>query len=91
VPGAEAEIINSLEWLDLTDEGPEQVGLWSYRQTERREIIINTRGACRERFCFSMLCTRIDGEGSAEQLARKQNHATMVNVAVLILMRRVIV
>lgn len=40
VPGAEEEIVRSLDWLGLTpDEGPVQGGPFSpYRQTERREI-----------------------------------------------------
>jgi glutamyl-tRNA synthetase len=77
VPGAEAEIIQSLEWLGIApDEGPVQGGAYApYRQTERREIYhkytweLIEKGAAFPCFCTAERLERV----RKEQLARKEN------------------
>ena len=77
VPGAEEEIIQSLEWLGIPpDEGPVQGGKYApYRQTERREIYhkytweLVEKGAAFPCFCSP---ERLDAVRK-EQLARKEN------------------
>lgn len=75
VPGAEEEIIRSLDWLGLTpDEGPAQGGRYGpYRQTERREIYQHYVQELVEKGCaYPCFCTpqRLD-EMRKEQEARK--------------------
>ena len=77
VPGAEAEIINSLEWLGISpDEGPIQGGEYGpYRQTERREIYHQHSWELVEKgSAFPCFCTpdRLE-KVRQEQLARKEN------------------
>jgi len=77
VPGAEAEIINSLEWLGISpDEGPVQGGGYGpYRQTERREIYHQHSWELVEKgSAFPCFCTpdRLE-KVRQEQLARKEN------------------
>ena len=77
VPGAEEEIISSLEWLGITpDEGPIHGGDYGpYRQTERREIYhqhsweLVERGAAFPCFCAPDRLEKV----RQEQLARKEN------------------
>ncbi|MFT3895736.1 MAG: glutamate--tRNA ligase [Anaerolineales bacterium] len=77
VPGAEEEIISSLEWLGVTpDEGPTQGGEYGpYRQTERREIYgkyaweLVEKGAAYPCFCTAERLAKV----REEQLARKEN------------------
>ena len=77
VPGAEEEIISSLEWLGITpDEGPVHGGDYGpYRQTERREIYhqhsweLVEKGAAFPCFCAPDRLERV----RQEQLARKEN------------------
>jgi len=77
VPGAEAEIIQSLEWLGITpDESPVHGGEFGpYRQTERREIYHKYSWDLVEKgSAFPCFCTpeRLDAVRK-EQLARKEN------------------
>ena len=77
VPGAEEEIIQSLEWLGIPpDEGPVQGGSYApYRQTERREIYHkHTWELVEKGAAFPCFCTpeRLDAVRK-EQLARKEN------------------
>jgi glutamyl-tRNA synthetase len=77
VPGAEEEIISSLEWLGITpDEGPTQGGAYGpYRQTERREIYgkyaweLVEKNAAYPCFCTAERIAKV----REEQLARKEN------------------
>ena len=77
VPGAEDEIIQSLDWLGIsTDEGPTQGGEHGpYRQTERREIYgkyaweLVEKDAAFPCFCTPERLERV----RQEQLARKEN------------------
>lgn len=77
VPGAEEEIIQSLEWLGISpDEGPAHGGEYGpYRQTERREIYnkysweLVEKGAAFPCFCTPERLETI----RKEQLARKEN------------------
>jgi glutamyl-tRNA synthetase len=77
VPGAEEEIINSLEWLGLSpDESPVHGGPFGpYRQTERREIYhqhsweLVEKGSAFPCFCTPDRLEKI----RQEQLARKEN------------------
>ena len=77
VPGAEEEIISSLEWLGITpDEGPIHGGDYGpYRQTERREIYhqhsweLVEKGAAFPCFCAPDRLEKV----RQEQLARKEN------------------
>ncbi|NWG06841.1 MAG: glutamate--tRNA ligase [Chloroflexi bacterium] len=77
VPGAEEEIINSLEWLGIMpDEGPTQGGDYGpYRQTERRAIYgkyageLVEKGAAYPCFCTAERLAKV----REEQLARKEN------------------
>lgn len=77
VPGAEEEIIRSLEWLGIPpDEGPVQGGKYGpYRQTERRGIYnkysweLVEKGAAFPCFCTPERLDRV----RKEQLARKEN------------------
>ncbi len=77
VPGAEAEIINSLEWLKISpDEGPVHGGNYGpYRQTERREIYhqhsweLVDKGSAFPCFCTPDRLEKV----RQEQLARKEN------------------
>ena len=77
VPGAEEEIIQSLEWLGISpDEGPVQGGKYGpYRQTDRREIYhkyaweLVEKGAAFPCFCTPERLERV----RKEQLARKEN------------------
>jgi glutamyl-tRNA synthetase len=77
VPGAEQEIIESLNWLGITpDEGPVQGGSYGpYRQTERREIYskyaweLVDKGAAFPCFCTPARLEKV----RQEQLARKEN------------------
>ena len=77
MPGAEAEIINSLEWLKISpDEGPVHGGDYGpYRQTERREIYHQHSWELVEKgSAFPCFCTpdRLE-KVRQEQLARKEN------------------
>ena len=77
VPGAEEEIISSLDWLGITpDEGPTQGGVYgSYRQTERREIYgkyaweLVEKGSAYPCFCTAERLAKV----REEQLVRKEN------------------
>ena len=77
VSGAEAEIVQSLDWLGISpDEGPVQGGAYGpYRQTERRETYskyaweLVEKGAAFPCFCTPDRLERV----RQEQLARKQN------------------
>lgn len=77
VPGAEQEIISSLEWLGIKpDEGPVYGGDYGpYRQTERREIYTKhsqelvAKGAAYPCFCTPERLARV----REEQIARKEN------------------
>jgi len=77
VPGAEEEIINSLEWLGLSpDESPVHGGSFGpYRQTERREIYhqhaweLVQKGSAFPCFCTPDRLEKV----RQEQLARKEN------------------
>ena len=77
VPGAEEEIINSLEWLGLSpDEGPVHGGSFGpYRQTERREVYhqhsweLVQKGSAFPCFCTPDRLEKV----RQEQLARKEN------------------
>ena len=77
VPGAEQEIISSLEWLGIPpDEGPIHGGDYGpYRQTERREIYhqhsweLVEKGAAFPCFCTPEKLEKV----RKEQLARKEN------------------
>lgn len=77
VPGAEAEIIQSLEWLGISpNEGPVQGGSYGpYRQTERREVYgkyaweLVEKGSAFPCFCTAERLERV----RQEQLARKEN------------------
>lgn len=77
VPGTEAEIIQSLDWLRITpDEGPAQGGKYGpYRQTERREIYskhaweLVEKGSAFPCFCTPQRLEKV----RQEQLARKEN------------------
>ncbi len=77
VPGAEEEIIQSLNWLGIPpDEGPLQGGHFGpYRQTERREIYgkyaweLVEKGAAFPCFCTPERLEKV----RQEQLARKEN------------------
>jgi glutamyl-tRNA synthetase len=77
VPGAEEEIIRSLEWLGIApDEGPVQGGQYGpYRQTERREIYgkyaweLVEKGAAYPCFCTAERLAMV----REEQLSRKEN------------------
>ena len=77
VPGAEEEIINSLEWLGISpDESPAHGGDYGpYRQTERREIYHQHAWELVEKdHAFPCFCTpdRLE-KVRQEQLARKEN------------------
>lgn len=77
VPGAENEIVQSLNWLGIpTDEGPIPGGEYGpYRQTERREIYSQYVWELVEKgFAFPCFCTpeRLE-RVRQEQLARKEN------------------
>jgi glutamyl-tRNA synthetase len=77
VPGAEEEIIRSLDWLGISpDEGPVQGGDFGpYRQTERRDIYQNYAWELVEKgSAFPCFCTpeRLE-KVRKEQLARKEN------------------
>jgi len=77
VPGAEDEIIRSLEWLGIPpDEGPHRVGAYGpYRQTERREIYTRHAWELVEKdAAFPCFCTaeRLE-KVRQEQLRRKEN------------------
>jgi len=77
VPGAEDEIIHSLEWLGIPpDEGPVHGGNYGpYRQTERREIYSKYAWELVEKSsAFPCFCTaeRLE-KVRQEQLARKEN------------------
>lgn len=77
VPGAEEEIISSLNWLGISpDEGPVQGGSHGpYRQTERREIYskyaqeLVDKGAAFPCFCTAERLEKV----RQEQIARKEN------------------
>lgn len=77
VPGAEEEIVQSLNWLGIPpDEGPLQGGKYGpYRQTERRDIYeahaweLVEKGAAFPCFCTPERLERV----RQEQLARKEN------------------
>jgi len=77
VPGAEQEIIRSLDWLGISpDEGPVQGGDFGpYRQTERRDIYpkyaweLVEKGSAFPCFCTPERLERV----RQEQLARKEN------------------
>ncbi len=77
VPGAEDEIVRSLEWLGITpDEGPLQGGSYGpYRQTERREIYgkyaweLVGKGSAFPCFCTPERLEKV----RQEQLSRKEN------------------
>jgi glutamyl-tRNA synthetase len=77
VPGAEEEIISSLEWLGIPpDEGPVQGGEYGpYRQTERREIYgkyaweLVEKGVAFPCFCSAERLQNV----RQEQLSRKEN------------------
>jgi glutamyl-tRNA synthetase len=77
VPGAEEEIIRSLDWLGIPpDEGPVHGGDHGpYRQTERREIYnkyaweLVEKGAAFPCFCTAERLEKV----RQEQLARKEN------------------
>ena len=77
VPGAEDEIIQSLEWLGISpDESPVKGGKYGpYRQTERREIYTKyawelvEKGAAFPCFCTPERLEKV----RQEQLARKEN------------------
>jgi glutamyl-tRNA synthetase len=77
VPGAEEEIISSLEWLGITpDESPIRGGKYGpYRQTERREIYgkyaweLVDKGAAFPCFCTAERLAKV----REEQLSRKEN------------------
>ena len=77
VPGAEEEIISSLNWLGISpDEGPVQGGNYGpYRQTERREIYkkyaweLVEKGAAFPCFCTPERLEKV----RQEQIARKEN------------------
>ena len=77
VPGAEEEIIASLDWLGIRpDEGPVQGGNYGpYRQTARREIYgkhaweLVEKGAAFPCFCAPERLEKV----RQEQLARKEN------------------
>src|SRR5215510_15833362 len=77
VPGAEEEIIQSLDWLGIPpDEGPVQGGKFApYRQTERREMYhkytweLVEKGSAFPCFCTPERLERV----RKEQLARKEN------------------
>ena len=77
VPGAEEEIVQSLDWLGISpDEGPAQGGDYGpYRQTDRREIYNKYSWELVEKgAAFPCFCTpeRLDAVRK-EQLARKEN------------------
>jgi len=77
VPGAEEEIIRSLDWLGISpDESPVRGGKYGpYRQTERREIYSRYAWALVEKgAAFPCFCTpeRL-AKVREEQLARKEN------------------
>ena len=77
VPGAEEEIIHSLDWLGIPpDEGPVHGGNYGpYRQTERREIYgkyaweLVEKGAAFPCFCTAERLDKV----RKEQLSRKEN------------------
>lgn len=77
VPGAEEEIIQSLNWLGISpDEGPVQGGKYGpYRQTERREMYgkyaweLVDKGSAFPCFCTAERLDKV----RKEQLARKEN------------------
>ncbi len=77
VPGAEDEIVQSLEWLGISpNEGPVQGGRYGpYRQTERREIYgkyaweLVEKGSAFPCFCAAERLEKV----RQEQLARKEN------------------
>ncbi len=77
VPGAEEEIISSLEWLGIPpQEGPAQGGKYGpYRQTERREIYskysweLVEKGAAFPCFCTAERLAKV----REEQISRKEN------------------
>ena len=77
VPGAEDEIVQSLNWLGIPpDEGPVQGGTYGpYRQTERRKLYSNyawelvDKGAAFPCFCTPDRLEKV----RQEQLARKEN------------------
>ena len=77
VPGAEDEIVQSLNWLGIPpDEGPVQGGTYGpYRQTERRELYSKYGWELMEKgSAFPCFCTpeRLETVRQ-EQLARKEN------------------
>ena len=77
VPGAEDEIVQSLDWLGISpDEGPVYGGTYGpYRQTERREIYSKHAWELAEKgSAFPCFCTpeRLE-KVRQEQLARKEN------------------
>jgi len=77
VPGAEDEIIHSLEWLGISpDEGPVHGGNYGpYRQTQRREAYGKYAWELVEKgFAFPCFCTseRLE-KVRQEQLAHKEN------------------
>ncbi len=77
VPGAEEEIISSLEWLGISpQEGPAQGGTYGpYRQTERREVYskysweLVEKGAAFPCFCTAERLAKV----REEQVSRKEN------------------
>lgn len=77
VPGAEEEIIQSLDWLGISpDEGPAHGGAYGpYRQTERRDIYLKHAWELVEKgSAFPCFCTpeRLE-KVRQEQLSRKEN------------------
>ena len=80
VPGAEEEIIRSLDWLGITpDESPVHGGSFGpYRQTERREIyrhhaqILVNKGKAYPCFCSSERLERMRKEQEAQKVERVQ-------------------
>jgi glutamyl-tRNA synthetase len=77
VPGAEEEIISSMEWLGIPpDESPVHGGDYGpYRQTERREVYYqHSWELVKKGFAFPCFCTPEKLEKvRQEQLARKEN------------------
>ena len=75
VPGAETELINSLNWLGIDwDEGPDVGGEFSpYRQTERREIYLESaRKLVENSHAYYCFCEDVVVSGELEH--KKQQH-----------------